>query len=559
MSDHDRLRRLMEARAREEAAGATRPSEDPSDLEDLAALKDGRLTIEDINEGALDRLYDIAGTLTVADFVATEAATEVSTEAKRPRLSVVQLRFRWASHLSSIAAALAVVIIGVHLLSDTPFDTAEQRRFTALTTLFDGEGPRLEDAAWGQPFVPGTTTRPPDATVFQRGADDPDDRERFQAWRAATLLIGDVHLASAFLLQDHPGIAITSYRSVEAACQEAAIRGMVATIRLRRADFDVGGEFRIKDAGEARVLAVDLRRDLAALQVLGVTGGGVELSADDVLSPGDEVFAVGAASGAVPWAIQRGPVARLFGFSDPESLAMTSPRGASAALDRTRVDAIQSRTSPGPGMIGGPLLNAEGAVVGVTVAIATPYGRPFGFHARSSELRDFLAALPQAASPQPIDLWTAGALASEVDRVHRQGYLVPSEGGAANLLLRFSRLDTQEALAWSLYLRSPGTDSDSPAQDPSIPRGLPGMEDFGDFPFDLVFHRQGEVTIIGESDGTIVHELWADRDGDGRSDIRWTRGTSGFEVHAEEDKAMLDRLDPKSRVRLRAAITELRR
>ena len=84
------------------------------------------------------------------------------------------------------------------------------------------------------------------------------------------------------------------------------------------------------------------------------------------------------------------------------------------------------------------------------------------------------------------------------------------------------------------------------------------MESRGGFAFDVAFHLQGSARVLARSDGESVLEMWADRDGDGWSDVRWTRADDGWSVELEHEP-LLSPLTPAERDRLVSALQVLHR
>ena len=97
----------------------------------------------------------------------------------------------------------------------------------------------------------------------------------------------------------------------------------------------------------AGFVAVDRRSDLVLLKVQKVKAPTLVLADGNNVAVGDEVYAVG----------------------NPQGLEGTFSKGIVSSMRKVGEDSLLQITAPiSPGSSGGPLLNAEGEVVGVTVA-----------------------------------------------------------------------------------------------------------------------------------------------------------------------------------------------
>ncbi|MEM9881721.1 MAG: trypsin-like peptidase domain-containing protein [Planctomycetota bacterium] len=189
----------------------------------------------------------------------------------------------------------------------------------------------------------------------------PDLVERFGD--AVVLVRTASGLGTGFLISDR-GHLITNYHVVEGATR---IGVTVSTTTPRGRE-----KTELRDV---RLVALQPLRDLALLQLdwdedeHGQHPEPVVVSADDDLSVGDLVFAVG----------------------NPLGLERTVTQGIVSSTTRTigHLRFVQTDASINPGNSGGPLFNARGEVVGVACAGFTSFnGLAFGIPA--ADLRDFL-------------------------------------------------------------------------------------------------------------------------------------------------------------------------
>ena len=170
-------------------------------------------------------------------------------------------------------------------------------------------------------------------------------------------------LGTGFFISSQ-GHLITNYHVVEGQTR----------ISINASSIHGGGREKV-EIKDVRLVSLQPLRDLALLQVdwdaekLGPQPTPVVLNADDDLSVGDLVFAIG----------------------NPLGLERTVTQGIVSSTTRTigHLRFVQTDASINPGNSGGPLFNARGEVVGVACAGATMFdGLAFGIPA--SELRDFL-------------------------------------------------------------------------------------------------------------------------------------------------------------------------
>jgi len=138
---------------------------------------------------------------------------------------------------------------------------------------------------------------------------------------------------------------------------------------------------------EATVLAVDPHRDLALLKVSRAIKP-IKLGDSDNVKVGEFVLAIGSPLG-LP-----GPSVTL---------------GVVSAVGRTIVgediileDLIQTDAAINPGNSGGPLVNAEGAAIGVTTAII-PYAQGIGFAIPINTVKRFVEMLRRFG--RPVRVW----------------------------------------------------------------------------------------------------------------------------------------------------------
>jgi S1-C subfamily serine protease len=156
-------------------------------------------------------------------------------------------------------------------------------------------------------------------------------------------------------------------------------------------------QVRFNDKGEfhdAQVLSVDGSTDLAALKVDASAASGVrplKLADSDKAQVGDTVIAIG-----YPLGLDRTATVGIVSGLDRQ---IQSPNGFS--IDKV----IQTDAAVNPGNSGGPLLNANGEVIGVNSQIATAAGGGEGnvgiaFSIPSNTVTQVLPALERGSAPE---------------------------------------------------------------------------------------------------------------------------------------------------------------
>ncbi|KKQ14653.1 MAG: Protease Do [Candidatus Moranbacteria bacterium GW2011_GWF2_36_839] len=111
----------------------------------------------------------------------------------------------------------------------------------------------------------------------------------------------------------------------------------------------------------AKVLAVDPNNDIAIIKIEGDNFTTLELGDSDSIQIGQTVVAIGNSLGEFSNTVSRGIISGL-----KRSLTAGDGRGQAEKLNNI----IQTDAAINPGNSGGPLLNIDGQVIGVSVAIA---------------------------------------------------------------------------------------------------------------------------------------------------------------------------------------------
>ncbi|QQS60941.1 MAG: trypsin-like peptidase domain-containing protein [Candidatus Moraniibacteriota bacterium] len=115
------------------------------------------------------------------------------------------------------------------------------------------------------------------------------------------------------------------------------------------------------DKYEAKILATDPTRDVAVIKVEGTNFPVAELGDSEALRLGQTVVAIGYSLGEFANSVSKGIIS-----GTQRSIFAGSSRGQSEQLSNV----IQTDAAINPGNSGGPLLNIQGKVIGVNVAMA---------------------------------------------------------------------------------------------------------------------------------------------------------------------------------------------
>ena len=121
-------------------------------------------------------------------------------------------------------------------------------------------------------------------------------------------------------------------------------------------------KFKIK-----RIISTDKKADLALLEVVGINKPAIKITSSSV-SPGQKVFVIGSPKG-LPTTISDGIVSGLRDFEGRSLIQITAPIS--------------------PGSSGGPVLNANGELIGISVGQFTE-GQNLNFAIPSSKLEELL-------------------------------------------------------------------------------------------------------------------------------------------------------------------------
>jgi hypothetical protein len=378
------------------------------------------------------------------------------------------------------------------------------------------------------------------ASVSAPGIDAGAPTRRPLAWQLATVILRTGTGFGSGAIIDQYGHLLTNYHVVEDAVQKAALSGDVAQVEAIRAVFRDGRLGRDNRSWQATVIRADARKDLALLKLIGVSelGSGVPSLrlARRAAEAGDPCFVIGSQGGSLAWAIRGGTVNAIGRYPDSVTEHLIGVSDARSPQDRMRGIVIMSDCAISLGDSGGPLLDHDGNLIGLT--FATPPNLScgsLGYHVALEEIVAFLGDLRGEPEPIPFDPWCAGiaGAAPSFARLFDQ-----DQDGRADALICLNGCQDRSGpgrktpAAVSLYIDLQGRRAmDSPAEDDPagmIPHGVWASSPGEAFAFDVVYiRRQNGLGMVGYTDPAgALSEMRIDLDSDGQADVRW-RLTSG--------------------------------
>lgn len=548
-----------------------RDRESAADEELLGELADGRTALADVDDETLERLLGHVGADAIIE--ALLAAPNEKGAAAPQAIPRRQLRsakggiVRTFSRPLALAASLVVVVAAVvyFLARPAPQRHAEQRVARAAAPV---ETPALPTTAAPPPAnVPSgaSASAEPAEKIAVRWSPQafgalaiahqsrslpqqlPDFNlvtqtrtlggsadERHATWRTGTVIVRSAGGWGSGALISADGWLLTNYHVVEGTAQADAVSGRPTVMDVITGAI-VDGRIKPQPAVKATLYRVDPVHDLALLKIDARPGVTLNLTHFDVASDvhdGEDCFVIGSQGGGPAWWVRQATVSQQFDF--PEDLSQFAAGVASQGsnVDRARATVIVTDARVSPGDSGGPLLNTQGQLIGLTFATpANTSAGSVGWHIALPHVRQFIASMPAAPEHVPFDPWTAGlptaaTLEPELgdgdrdDRVDslRYRYALPSESGepqpaAMTLFVDFAQRSRAQRNA--------------PLS--RVPFGLWGMEDRGGFHFNVfVTTRADGVAAVGYTNAQgIVDEIRiAEHRGDMAS-VVWRRDAAG--------------------------------
>lgn len=223
------------------------------------------------------------------------------------------------------------------------------------------------------------------------------------------------------------GFIVTNEHVVHSGLELDVVRqASAASVHLGQLAVD-GAMVVESQARRAYLVKVNAEKDLALLKLegaalptlpsLGLASAGPR--------PGLDCTIIGHPSSGMLWTVRSGHVSSV-GRSPQDMIDVALARlrlddGARARLQGQLADAggfriFLSSAGANPGDSGGPVLNAQGQVIGVTFAIPSDVGeRRFTYHIHLDELREFVATRPATPTLSVPDPWDLGARIAFLD------------------------------------------------------------------------------------------------------------------------------------------------
>jgi S1-C subfamily serine protease len=547
-----------------ELEGGREPAIDTADAEVLAALADGTLALDDIDDATLERCFHAPGVDQVVDSLLhqnggaagrTRSDDPVGRLETIPPATGIQIRRKRLGVLPALPRprawllAAAVLVVGFATLfvasrdegappAPVSVERGASESATVLALQWPAEPPfdPRASSTWSTPGNPLPQAMP-DFDRAAGGTLGGPAADRFNRWRLATVIVKVQNGWGSGALISADGWLLTNYHVVDRVAQETAISGAAAIVEIIPARIETG---RAAPAAplKARLYRADPARDLALLRLEGLAPGGqmahfpLAASVED----GEDCFVVGSQNNGPAWWIRSGTVSQQFEF--PEGLSQFAAGVASSRsrVDRTRATVLVTDARVSSGDSGGPLLNPRGELIGLT--FATPANRSagaVGWHIALQHLRQFTRTLPDQPQAVPFDPWTAGLpmarlLEPELADADGDGradslryrYALPSGGRSGPEGLRAA------AMTVFIDFDQRAARGDAGVAD-RVPMGLWGMEDRGRFRFHVfVTARADGISAVGytNSEG-VVDEIRVAGAPQRTASLVWRRAPAG--------------------------------
>jgi S1-C subfamily serine protease len=560
MSDEsDNSAETIVSRARE-LAGKPRP--EIADAEILAAISDGTLAFEDVDETTLERCVRTFGINSVLEaFKAGSQQVNVSeTEPIAQVGNEVDLTYRetieparvesvvrsggfawwrrrpvWLRLSRALATAAAVILAGLtFILTHRQFSPPipANQPLTALQWPSNRPFDPSSLKTWGrqQPPLP---THMPDFASSQStlGAGGTD---HFAPWRLATVIVRSEHGWGSGAIISADGWILTNYHVVATPAQSAALTGEPASLDIITAEV-VEGRLKPRPAFQAALYRADPVHDLALLKLRTLPPGQTVLPyfrLASQLQDGEECYVIGSQAKGPAWWVRSGRVSQQFDY--PEDLSEFAAGAVTSGGDvsRDRATVIVSDTRISPGDSGGPLLNTQGELIGLTFATAAnATAGSVGWHIALKHLENFLADLPHRVEGVPFDVWTVGLPEATM---LRPGLADADHDGRIDSLRYRYAARTQEdsnalqPVAFTVFVDLRERSGNGQEALDLVPYGIWGL-DRGRFRFD-VFQtaRADHVRAAGYTDSQgIVDEIRVARAHEDAASVIWHRGNHG--------------------------------
>ena len=576
MTDQSRQQKSAAIQRRAEELAAGGGADDLVAAADvLAGVQDGGLAFDDLDDEAVERLAQtlgmdtVVGAIAAIDRTSETGETRTSTESK-PVTTTIESKeqsrvrsfspWRMAMWVGAAAAIAIVAAVGLRMRSGPVQDTSvasgtappspggtapstgsttkpspqDQLAFIWVPRLL-GTSPAISRRAALERVLPDYERNPPGASTLGGSR-----ASRYLPMQQATVIVRSENGwgSGAFISSD--GWLLTNYHVVEDVAQKASTTGATITLDVI-APMIVDGKLKPAPPVKARVYRVDPVHDLALLKLEQTpTSQLPHFSLATTIEDGEECIVIGSQGNGPAWWVRRGVVSQQFDFPNDLSQFAAGVSSERTSVDRNRVRVVVTDTRISGGDSGGPLLNDEGQLIGLTFATAAnATSGSIGWHIALSHLQSFVAKLPAAPEGVPFDIWTAGlgqgvGFQSEFVDGDRDGrvdgvgyvYAVSGEDGRPRPVARTLFVDFSQRMTRSDGAQGrPRTDT---AQD-RVPSGLWGMDGRGAFRFDVFVSTRADGTVaVGYTDAAgVVDQIRIGRIRSDAATVIWRRDGSG--------------------------------
>ena len=508
----------------------------------LAALRDGTISINDLDDTTLEACRQAIGLSGLAELVFGDGAEQADERADHGSISI-QSSLKWKMQQSpswwqrsrgwmAIAASVALIAGAVVLLrpgdrANGPVAANRPVLPSVTPSMLNPNAPNLSPAH-GRPGF-----EYPEAMTLGGPAAD-----RHQAWRLATVVVQSSAGYGSGVSVNEAGWILTNYRMVADAVQAAALTGGAANVDVIAPAVD-GGKLKPQPVVSATVYRVDPVHDLALLKLEQLPPGqlkmpSIKLATTISADPDAVCYKIGSAPGQPAWHV-----------SPTNIIGRAVLPASDSDVGRWRNDLLVTDLPVTAGDCGGPLLNSDGELIGLTFSAGPKQGNdPRGWHVALPVLTAFLATLPTSPESIPLDLFTAGigdaVAASPVIESH-------ATNRPAAVTYPFVDRATGKTLAAVSYYRfgMAALAEVGPRASALLPRGVWGVPPGGALDFDVCLGRRADgKVLIGYVNGDrVVDEIRAMDSVTDKLLIIWRRAADGA-WHADSPKSSDVFIDP---------------
>lgn len=352
---------------------------------------------------------------------------------------------------------------------------------------------------------------------------------------------------TGFLIDAKEGLVVTNNHVIDTGAGFSK-RGH-RTVTLVHGAIDADGVMHVvEDSVPATLVMSDPDRDLALLRIEGKPTWLTSVQAltlrDAPARVGEETVLIGHPSSGMLWTLRTGNVSSI-GRNPHDMIDFVVGRLSLTAADRaslderlareTSVKILLSSSGANPGDSGGPLLDNDGHVIGVTYAIPTEMrDDKFTYHIHRDELRAFLDRKPspeEEARPDVPDPWRTGP------NIMLDSAMVP---GANDLLIGGS--DKATLVMIDVDEDTKVIDVDGETKDLSRdPEALRHLVDERRFDGEMALQfRPGEMTTFYDRNNDGIYDLvLVDIDDDPNADVRFELVDGEWTVDTEVEEPLI--------------------